>query len=46
MRTLSGLGVSAGVGQAHALLVSPAPGLPTSDPSQGTEADMAESSRR
>ena len=41
MRTLSGLGVSAGVGQAHALLVSPAPGLPTSDPSQGTEADMA-----
>ncbi|GAE68992.1 phosphoenolpyruvate-protein phosphotransferase of PTS system [Cutibacterium acnes JCM 18909] len=41
MRTLSGLGVSAGVGQAHALVVSPAPGLPASDPSRGAEADLA-----
>ena len=41
MRTLSGLGVSAGVGQAHALVVSPAPGLPASDPSHGAEADLA-----
>lgn len=40
MESLSGLGVSAGVGRAKALVVSPAPGLPDSDPSQGVEADV------
>lgn len=34
MRTLSGLGVSAGVGQAHALVVSPAPDCPLQIPAE------------
>ena len=40
MQTLSGLGVSAGVGQAEALVVSPAPGLPEVDPKGEIKEDL------
>lgn len=40
MRTLTGLGVSAGVGQAPALLVAPAPGLPSRDPKGDLDTDL------
>lgn len=41
MQTLTGLGVSAGVGQAEALVVSPAPGLPETDPKGEVKDDLA-----
>ncbi|MEA5643166.1 phosphoenolpyruvate-utilizing N-terminal domain-containing protein, partial [Cutibacterium granulosum] len=41
MKTFSGLGVSAGIGQAPALLVEPAPGLPARDPKGDTDDDVA-----
>lgn len=41
MQTLTGLGVSAGVGQAEALVVSPAPGLPETDPKGEVKEDLA-----
>ncbi|MDN5978264.1 phosphoenolpyruvate--protein phosphotransferase [Acidipropionibacterium jensenii] len=40
MQTLTGLGVSAGVGQAQALVVSPAPGLPEVDPKGEVKDDL------
>lgn len=41
MRTVTGLGVSAGVGHAEALVVSPPPGMPESDPATTVEEDLA-----